>query len=80
VISDTNLIGWIVMLRYQFSHDDNMNMPRLVREELIRRGWLWCDEEEDWEGKHGANITEAGGVVADTNAPEWGINPIPEEV
>lgn len=72
------LIGWLVIARHQFSHETTCLMPRSVSNALIDRGWMVaCDRSDDCDSWN-AHLTSAGITVTDLNAPEWGINPIPE--
>ena len=80
MILDTDkLIGWLCIARHQFSNGVECMMPTDVSMALIERGWLKeCDRQDSCDTWN-AHLTDAGMVVTDLNASEWGINPIPEE-
>lgn len=68
MISENNLIGWLVFIRAQ-GHEFPLNVPESIVSALIERGW-WSED---------GCMTEAGGDQTDLHAEEWGINPIPQE-
>lgn len=79
MIPEQHLIGWLVITRYQLENDTIAKLPNAVLVELVKRGWLECDPEPDWEGLRSSGLTAAGASVSDLAAPEWGIDPIPQE-
>lgn len=78
-LPDDKLIGWLCIARHQFSNGDSCNMPMHISKALIERGWLEECGGNDSCDTWNAHLTEEGITVTDLNAPEWGINPIPEE-
>jgi hypothetical protein len=76
LISKDRLIGWLCIARHQFSNGSACAMPRVVSDALIERGWMARDDGCDtWN----AHLTSAGLAVTDLNAPDWGINSLPQE-
>lgn len=76
---DDMLIGWLCIARHQFSNGETFNMPKAVSVELIERGWLVECGQEDGCDEWNAHITDLGLQITDLNAPEWGIDSIPQE-
>lgn len=73
------LIGWMVFVDYQFRQGKSVSIPSDVIDELRKKGWVEEPEEDNWEGCAPMQVLPAGLAVADLNAAEWGIDPIPED-
>lgn len=81
VITDKEKLKvWLVFMRFQFSHGRNIVVPPEIAQAFIDEGWLAQTGEPDEDGDYSVNITNKGTMIADLLAPEWGINPIPQEV
>jgi len=79
VIGETQLIGWLCMMRLQWDKKKTCFLPTAVTAGLVARGWMeQPSKEPDWDGDHTVTLTDAGVAVIDLNAPDWGINTIPE--
>lgn len=78
MISETNLIGWLVFYRLQCSNDAGPTMiPDGVEQALVAKGWIESEGSEDWQGNHNGRITDLGVAVSDLAAPEWGVTSLP---
>lgn len=79
-MDERNLIGWLVFYRHQSVNDvPRVSIPTHIHQAFVERGWLEITGEKDWEGDYPARFTERGLSVSDLHAPEWGIDPIPED-
>lgn len=76
MIAEDKLIGWLCMIRLALSAGQCPFVPTEVQAALVKRGWLEVSPEVDWDDRHDATVTDAGCLVADLNAPEWGIDPV----
>jgi hypothetical protein len=76
-ISEDRLIGWLCFVRLSFTNGRVADVPTEVQSELVRRGWIEVDDEEDFDGLS-TWVTDAGACISDLNGPEWGIDPLPQ--
>ena len=64
-LPDEKLLGWLCIMRMNFSHDMAITLPPVVQRQLAARGWLEVSEKPDYDGNHYAHVTEAGAAASD---------------
>ena len=80
MISDDKLIAWLVIFRHQSIYGaDRVYLPAAVSEALIAKGWMEIDDEPDERGLHPTGFTDAGLLISDHNAAEFGIDIVMQE-
>jgi len=74
-LTDQVLTGWLVFIRHNLGHEEvPIFIPSQVRVELLDHGWVRVEPLS--ENTYDLHVTDAGTLVSDLAAPEWGIDPI----
>lgn len=77
-MTEDHLIGWLCIMRHNLSNQGEgaFYIPGEVKRAMERRAWVEVGEPDE-DGRRSLHVTEAGTLVSDLAAPEWGINPVP---
>lgn len=79
-MSEDRLIGWLCIMRHNLDEDGDgvFFIPPEVKLQLVEHGWLEVGEI-GWDKQKWLHVTDAGCLVSDLAAPEWGIDAVPVE-